>query len=182
MPIRDDFVDAAHHYIRARLLAPNNGVAAVHRDGMWWHKTVVPPREHACQVHTVGYSADFGFVYRCACGALNDPDAHGWIERNARIDEEQRRPAQEAELTPLETASEDMCAIHDQREPSLPGDYKTCGECGHVWRTEADFVRTVLTNYEAHITATLLYAGTQLGPYRGDPREQPYCPACTHSF
>jgi hypothetical protein len=76
----------------------------------------------------------------------------------------------------------EICAMHDRHEPSLPGDYKVCGECLHVWRTEADFVRDALAEYELHAQASLKYYGKDIGPYQGDPRQQPFCPLCTHDF
>lgn len=79
-----------------------------------------------------------------------------------------------------------ICAIHRVPEPDLPGDYKSCGECVHVWRTEEEFVADVRRDRELHTQAQQRYeptapAGFEAKP-EGDPREQPFCPLCHHDF
>lgn len=36
------------------------------------------------------------------------------------------------------------CYIHNQCEPLRPTDYKVCGECFHVFRTEGELIRSHL--------------------------------------
>lgn len=74
------------------------------------------------------------------------------------------------------------CVIHGEYEPDQPGDYKACGECCHVWRTEQEFIDDVLNAYSEHAAAMKLFHGTTIGPYEGDPRQDPVCPLCTHDF
>lgn len=103
-----------------------------------------------------------------------------------------------------------VCAVHRRLEPDRPGDYKTCGECFHVWRTREEFVADVarvrreLDQYEAaHPELTLdpqLIESLDVGltgyvPVVGeidDPWTEPsaarglsdedICPLCTHTF
>jgi hypothetical protein len=75
-----------------------------------------------------------------------------------------------------------VCAFHYVIEVDRPDDYKSCGECLHVWRTEADFVRDVEQDRERSRVATLKYEGLDLGPDTSPPQDQPFCPLCTHDF
>jgi hypothetical protein len=61
------------------------------------------------------------------------------------------------------------CQIHQRPEPDLPGDFKACGECWHVWRTEAEF-RADLAEWHGEAAWTM-------------PLDQVWaCPLCTHDF
>lgn len=74
------------------------------------------------------------------------------------------------------------CAYHDRDEPSRHGDYRACGECCHVWRTEQEFVDDVLRARADHAQAHLRYEGTPLPPNTTDPRRELFCPLCVHDF
>lgn len=60
-----------------------------------------------------------------------------------------------------------VCFIHHMPEPDLPGDFKACGECWHVWRSEAEFQHDVDTAYGYHVPDLALVWS---------------CPLCTHDF
>lgn len=79
----------------------------------------------------------------------------------------------------------EMCFWHGH-EPPAPGDYKVCGECGHVWRTEAEFVADVdhMFNNSARFVAGLAeghpgFAAPLVPAHLTTIR---YCPLCTHDF
>jgi hypothetical protein len=56
------------------------------------------------------------------------------------------------------------CFWHGQ-EPIPDSAYLVCGECGHCWTTEAEFVRDIEANgFEANETNRL------------------FCPLCAHDF
>lgn len=63
-----------------------------------------------------------------------------------------------------------VCWIHRRPEPDLPGDYNACGECWHVWRTEAEF------------RADLEEWAEQGIPVPDDLSTVYSCPLCTHDF
>lgn len=69
-----------------------------------------------------------------------------------------------------------QCWIHNASEVQTVGSYKTCGECWHVWQTEADFAADVGELYRD------VWAGG--GGYTSvPPLDQVYaCPLCTHDF
>lgn len=75
-----------------------------------------------------------------------------------------------------------VCAIHGAIEVDRPDDYKSCGECLHVWRTEADFVADVQRADKEHRQAILKYEGVEPGPDSSPPQERSFCPLCTHDF
>ena len=62
----------------------------------------------------------------------------------------------------------DWCYLHNRAEPLREGDFRLCGECGHVWRTREDFL--------ADVEAGCREAGVPMDP------DQPFCPLCTHEF
>jgi hypothetical protein len=75
-----------------------------------------------------------------------------------------------------------VCQIHNAPEPSLPGDYRACGECWHVWRTHEEYVADVaamdrqMNEYEVADTG-------MWGPaWNTDPDELAFCPLCSHDF
>lgn len=61
-----------------------------------------------------------------------------------------------------------ICHIHNVPEPDLPGDYKVCGECWHVWRSEDDF-RLDCDDWGPDFAVSNL-------------SEVWFCPLCTHAF
>ena len=63
----------------------------------------------------------------------------------------------------------DECTWHGH-EPAAPNDYKDCFECGHIWRTEADFLADVQDLFE------------RLGLNRRPTASLRYCPLCSHDF
>jgi hypothetical protein len=59
------------------------------------------------------------------------------------------------------------CYSHGVVEPTAAGDYLTCGECNHVYRTEADLIET--------------YAKQDLRT-PADGSAAWHCPLCAHDF
>lgn len=76
---------------------------------------------------------------------------------------------------------DDVCYTHHRREPELPGDYKVCGECCHVWRTEIEF-RTDEANAHNSLLATYPNSYPFMKPEDVVPGEVYSCPLCTHDF
>lgn len=77
----------------------------------------------------------------------------------------------------------EICEIHRAYEPSMPGDYKTCGECCHVWRTEQEFIDDVFAAHVSYVESALRYDGVIVGPtVLGPPSEVAFCPLCAHDF
>jgi len=82
------------------------------------------------------------------------------------------------------------CYIHNQCEPLRPTDYRVCGECFHVFRTEAELIRShllVLQSLGKHhyphelddhgrLPKILTYKSTIKGI------EIYTCPHCAHDF
>lgn len=69
---------------------------------------------------------------------------------------------------------DDWCHTHQCSEPDQPGDYRVCGECGHVFRTREELVLEDLL-WQQSVDV--------------DPEAQPVsaesiysCPHCTHDF
>lgn len=63
----------------------------------------------------------------------------------------------------------DMCFIHGKPEPSMPGDYRACFECCHVWCTEAEYRHDIVT------------LNNEMGwPLTED--DLPFCPLCSHDW
>jgi hypothetical protein len=73
----------------------------------------------------------------------------------------------EAGSTETATAWTPVCWIHGVPEPDLPGDYKACGECWHVWRTAEEFQHD---------------ADEARGEHEPDLDRVWSCPLCTHDF
>lgn len=69
-----------------------------------------------------------------------------------------------------------MCFWHGH-EPPAPEDYQSCGECGHIWRTEADFRHDV----DALLTASATAFGDPT-PTPKDLDSVTYCPLCAHDL
>lgn len=77
----------------------------------------------------------------------------------------------------------EICVIHRAYEPSQPDDYRACGECCHIWRTEQEFVDDVLAARASHVEGSLRYDGIVVDPgVFGSPLEEPSCPLCSHDF
>jgi hypothetical protein len=77
---------------------------------------------------------------------------------------------------------DDYCFSHDRVEPTQDGDYRACGECGHVWRTEADFVTDVLID-RAHFEADYVRYERAMPPdFEYAAQDQWFCPLCTHDL
>ena len=87
------------------------------------------------------------------------------------------------------TRLQEHCAWHGIDEPEQPGDYQTCGECGHIYRTAGELRR-------AHLRSVWQYV-RRPGPLSGRPRDrwgylvrairlpvrdQCFCPLCGHDF
>jgi hypothetical protein len=64
-----------------------------------------------------------------------------------------------------------VCQIHNANELQTVDSFKACGECWHVWQTEADFWADV--DWE--------FCRQGDDPW---PRDQPVytCPLCSHDF
>lgn len=72
---------------------------------------------------------------------------------------------------PSAECRETHCYIHDEDEPDVPGDYRACGECFHVYRTA-----TELLDEENKIMRSMGL------PFTQDAAEVVTCPLCTHDF
>lgn len=81
--------------------------------------------------------------------------------------------------------AEEQCYWHGH-EPAQDGDYKVCGECGHVWRTEAEFVADVerMLNDCAQFVAVQPEGHPGFGApvVPADLTTIRYCPLCAHDF
>lgn len=55
----------------------------------------------------------------------------------------------------------------------MSGDFKLCGECYHVWRTQAEFEN------DCRELAKSMSMGAMGSPVDLDP---PFCPLCSHDF
>lgn len=79
-----------------------------------------------------------------------------------------------------------ICQIHRVPEPDKPGDFRTCLECQHVWRTEQEFIADVLAAEAAHRKAAETYGDGQPPGFASapptEPRDQSFCPLCSHDF
>lgn len=60
----------------------------------------------------------------------------------------------------------DFCHIHGRHEPDQPGDYRACGECFHVFRTDEELETAHEKWGTGHLDAEQIFA----------------CPLCTHDF
>lgn len=67
----------------------------------------------------------------------------------------------------------EMCFVHGCPEPSLPGDFRSCFECGHVWRTRDDYV--------ADLAASVAEMQWPMPANTGSD-DLPFCPLCTHDW
>jgi hypothetical protein len=65
------------------------------------------------------------------------------------------------------------CIIHDDDEPDLPGDYRVCGECRHVFRTPEELVAVESEKFGD-------YNRTVVGGEVQPPMWS--CPHCAHDF
>lgn len=74
------------------------------------------------------------------------------------------------------------CFWHNVDEPYTPGvDYKACGECWHVWPTEADFRRDVQLLAEQMNTSR--FRGDSPAWVVPDDLSTVFaCPLCAHDF
>ena len=73
-------------------------------------------------------------------------------------------------------ASRQSCFFHGP-ELLMDGDYRMCGECGHIWRTKEDLERDVVwLHYRLDVDA-----GQAPSPVPA-MEEVFACPLCTHDF
>lgn len=77
---------------------------------------------------------------------------------------------------------EDFCLSHHRREPDLPGDYKVCGECLHVWRTEQEFREDEARAFNTYVCSRPDMRDMTITPEEVDPTTVYSCPLCTHDF
>jgi hypothetical protein len=63
------------------------------------------------------------------------------------------------------------CYFHPDEAPARPGDYRVCGECGHVFCTEAELVMLYIAEAPE---------GVPLPPMDGSSIY--FCPVCIHDF
>ncbi len=61
----------------------------------------------------------------------------------------------------------EWCVVHARYELDRAGDYRSCGECCHIWRTKAAFMRDVLADRDENTSHEL-----------GDLTTQATCPLC----
>lgn len=102
------------------------------------------------------------------CDEFRPHARHQWMYRG------ELRECDGSELSPAASAGE-HCFFHGY-EPTLPGDYKACGECWHVWRTEAEFAADV-----AQVYRELARAGYPQGEIPALDQISA-CPLCTHDL
>lgn len=67
------------------------------------------------------------------------------------------------------------CQIHGVDEPDLDGDFWACGECWHVWRSEADLLADLNARY-AEFNSGLSSINTF------NAARYPTCPLCAHDW
>ena len=70
---------------------------------------------------------------------------------------------------------EEFCYFHGW-EPDLPGDYRACLECAHIFRTEQELVDA----HNAILEEMKKYG--DVGPPATNAEEIWACPHCTHDF
>lgn len=81
-------------------------------------------------------------------------------------------------MTALVLVGWEHCYIHNRHEPSLPGDYRACLECGHVYRTPWEVMLELLFLYRHWFN---MGWDKFLQPI--PPADEIYsCPLCTHDF
>lgn len=74
------------------------------------------------------------------------------------------------------------CWSHNVDELDQPGDYRVCGECWHIFRTEEDLLQANKDLLEAMRIATPKHLRYQV-PVPEASGERIYsCPFCTHDF
>lgn len=78
----------------------------------------------------------------------------------------------------IATYGSEHCYAHNVDEPSRPDDYRTCGECFHVFRTEQELIEAWLAT-----VAPVIHDGRPTEPVAIPTGEQIYaCPHCVHDF
>jgi len=82
--------------------------------------------------------------------------------------------------TDLVPAGGTFCFVHAAYEPDLPGDYRVCGECCHVYRTMWDLLLAELHFWRSGVMAGWVHP-LEVPPF-GDPDRIFACPLCTHDF
>lgn len=70
-----------------------------------------------------------------------------------------------------------ICQIHMRPEPDLPGDFRPCGECYHVFRTREELEDAAYANELGMLEYWPLHK-----PHRWPAEEIYACPLCTHDF
>lgn len=75
--------------------------------------------------------------------------------------------------------STEYCHVHNMEETDLPGDYRACGECSHIFRTEQELVNAhneMLRQARGRCPSEPWMADAAAGG------EITVCPHCTHDF
>lgn len=67
---------------------------------------------------------------------------------------------------------DELCFFHGY-EPSRPGDFRCCIECGHVWRTREEYLADV---------ASLVAEMSWPMPKNASKDDLPFCPLCSHDW
>ena len=93
---------------------------------------------------------------------------------------------------PNEHCGDEHCCSHNVCEPTDENVYRVCLECGHVFRTESDFIeaqrgailkRLIYTAGDPEqIRAWGEQAKKALEGVRIDPEQVASCPFCSHDF
>lgn len=83
-------------------------------------------------------------------------------------------------MTELVRVMHTYCHIHNVSEPDLPGDYLSCMECGHVYRTVWELLTEDLLFWRSAVMNGWV-GSMEVGPL-GDPDRIFACPLCTHDF
>jgi len=80
------------------------------------------------------------------------------------------------------------CSWHNIDEPEQPGDHRTCGECGHIYRTARDlrwaYIRSVWQDVRRPSPHFDLRDRWEylIGAVRRPAADQYFCPLCGHDF
>lgn len=82
--------------------------------------------------------------------------------------------------TDLVPAQHTFCFIHGVSEPDLPGDYRSCWECGHIYRSVWELLLIELAFWQRSVREG--WASVDDGGPIIDPDLIWSCPLCAHDF
>lgn len=82
--------------------------------------------------------------------------------------------------TDLVPAQHTFCFIHGVSEPDMPGDFRSCWECGHIYRSVWDLLLAELEFWRTGVMAGWVHP-LEVPPF-GDAERISSCPLCAHDF